>query len=273
MLKAALHYAQKLGFAVFPLHWIENNKCSCGGKKSCSPGKHPLTYKGVKDATKDQQQIIEWWTKWKNANIGIACGSISGIFVLDVDLKETANGYDSIAELENKYGSLPETPMQLSGSGGTHYFFKHDNRLKNGINFLPGLDIRTDGGYIIGAPSNHISGKEYAWEVSNHVLETSIATAPEWLIQKVLKNSGGKSNKKPTSHFTSILKGVGKGSRNHSAASLTGHLLRKNIEPELVFELLMIWNETRCKPPMSEDEVTKTFISILTKEINRKKGV
>lgn len=90
MMKSTLVYATQLEWHVIPLHWIENGQCSCKGKTvNCKPGKHPLTKNGVKDATLDPSAIREWWSRWPQANIGIACGEKSGIFVLDVDMKES----------------------------------------------------------------------------------------------------------------------------------------------------------------------------------------
>lgn len=272
MMKSALLYATKLEWQVFPLHWIENGKCSCKGKTgSCKAGKHPLTKNGVKDATLNKSIIKAWWTKWPKANIGIACGEISGIFVLDVDMNENVDGHETIRDLENSYEAILHTPMQISGSGGTHYIFKSNSNLKNVVEFLPGLDIRSDGGYIIVAPSNHISGKEYTWEVESHVLETPIQEAPNWLIQTIINRTGNKYDKKPGSYYVDLLQGVGEGMRNHSTASLIGYLLRKDVDPGVVFELIKIWNEKSCDPPQKVEEVTQTFISILKKDINRRK--
>ena len=38
-----------------------------------------------KDASTDRDQVGTWWKQWPDANIGIATGSSSGIFVVDVD--------------------------------------------------------------------------------------------------------------------------------------------------------------------------------------------
>ncbi|ALC85734.1 hypothetical protein AM499_07805 [Bacillus sp. FJAT-22090] len=273
MMKSAFIYATKLEWKVLPLHWVENGQCSCKGKKvNCKPGKHPLTKNGVKDATFDTSIIKKWWTKWPKANIGIACGEASGIIVLDVDLKKNVDGHDTVRELEKSFEVLPHTPVQLSGSGGIHYFFKCNSNIKNGVEFLPGLDLRSDGGYIIGAPSSHISGKEYTWELEHHVLETSIQEAPYWLVQTIINNTGHKYDKKPASHYVNLLQGVGEGMRNHSTASLIGYLLRKNVDADITYELIKIWNETRCNPSQSMEELNKTFVSILKKDIERKKG-
>ena len=73
-LDAAIEYASK-GMAVFPLKARE---------------KKPLTKHGVKDATTDFDQIEKWWSRNPSANIGIACGQISGgLLVVDLDEKAT----------------------------------------------------------------------------------------------------------------------------------------------------------------------------------------
>src|SRR4051794_22759713 len=94
----ALAYAKQLGWAVFPL----------------APGqKTPLTAHGFKDATTDEAKIRGWWKAHPAANIGIACGSVSGIVVLDEDPR---NGGDVLPF------SLPHTIQALTGGGGAHYF-------------------------------------------------------------------------------------------------------------------------------------------------------
>ena len=86
-LNAAIEYAGK-GMAVFPLKPRD---------------KKPLTKHGVNDATTDFDTIEKWWKKNPNANIGIACGQVSG-GLLVIDLDERANGvsgFDSLHEWES----------------------------------------------------------------------------------------------------------------------------------------------------------------------------
>ena len=94
MLDAALAYAA-LGWAVFPL----------------APGtKRPLIAGGggFKAATRDAEQIRRWWTETPDANIGVATGKVSGISVVDVDIKprEDKHGDETLRELTDKHGSL-----------------------------------------------------------------------------------------------------------------------------------------------------------------------
>ncbi|HEY9145185.1 MAG TPA: bifunctional DNA primase/polymerase, partial [Thiobacillus sp.] len=64
-LAAALKYV-RLGWAVLPLHSLQNGQCTCGKRDCPSPGKHPLTElvpHGVHDASRDEQRVTEWFTR------------------------------------------------------------------------------------------------------------------------------------------------------------------------------------------------------------------
>jgi hypothetical protein len=73
LVQAALEYARR-GWRVLPLHSVIDGVCSCGDKECGSPGKHPLTRNGSKDATVDEETIRRWWTEAPEANVGIATG-------------------------------------------------------------------------------------------------------------------------------------------------------------------------------------------------------
>ena len=44
----------------------------------CRADKKPYTEHGFKDASKNLEQIAEWWTKWPDALIGVPTGAASG---------------------------------------------------------------------------------------------------------------------------------------------------------------------------------------------------
>ena len=278
VLNAAIGYSQLLNWAVFPLHSITNGRCTCN-KECTSPGKHPRTYNGLKSATTDINIINEWFTKWPKSNIGIATGKMSGFFVLDVDVKRKdgfiiSNGHETLEELTDKYGKLPDTVQQISGSKeGNHHLFKYREGIKNDVDFLPGLDIRGDGGYIVVAPSLHESGNRYFWEMSSHPLETQIAEAPKWLIDMLANPKREQRQARPSSYWTNLFNGVYEGNRNNSATSLVGHLLQKDVDAFLVMEILKLWNELRVKPPLSEKELNTILNSIAGRETARRRGV
>ena len=163
-LKSALAYAKLRGWSVFPI---------------APKGKNPLTPHGYKDATRDLEQIEEWWTEWPKANIGIPTGKENELFVLDVDTKN--NGHDTLYGLIMEHGELPHTIQAKTGGGGSHFLFQYEEGIKNKTEFKQGLDIRGDGGYIVVSPSLHESGKRYEWVEGHHPLDTRLSLAPLYI--------------------------------------------------------------------------------------------
>ncbi len=186
----ALDYASR-GWPVLPLHDVTSGKCSCGNSSCSSPGKHPYTQRGWKDATTDPQRIGEWWACWPTANIGI---STKHLVVLDVDIKAGRNGRESLKKLTDEHGALPDTPEVETGSGGGHIYLKPPTGVEISCStgkLGPGLDVRARGGYVVAPPSLHASGEHYAWLV--HPDEAEIAEAPAWLIERLQRASAEKS--------------------------------------------------------------------------------
>jgi hypothetical protein len=124
----ALEYAA-LGLYVLPVHTpvvpIDATaavRCSCRDGESCSSkGKHPRTLHGFKDATREVAKIKEWWSDWPDANIGIATGRESGVFIIDVDSEE---GEAYLTDLQKEHGPLFYT-WQVATGRGRHIYFRH----------------------------------------------------------------------------------------------------------------------------------------------------
>lgn len=74
-------------------------------------------------------------------------------------------------------------------------------------------------------------------------------------------------NKRDSSHWRDIAFGVAEGGRNEALASLTGYLLRRYVDANLVYGLISAWAMT-CTPPIEQNEVNKTFNSIYKKHTN-----
>lgn len=182
-LAAAIAYASR-GWRVLLLWWVrEDGSCACGATGCGNNGKHPIPDacpRGCHSATTDAAILTEWLARWPDANIGIATGQDSGLWVLDVDPRH--GGHVTLEDLETRYGALPTSIRARTGSGGQHVLFRHpmDGRLSNSAGRLgAGLDVRADGGYIVAAPSNHASGGTYRWlDEEESVLEA----APAWLL-------------------------------------------------------------------------------------------
>lgn len=186
LLEAALAYA-RLGWAVLPLHSVSNGKCSCGKTNCGGPGKRPWTDNGVSDATTDPGQITKWWTKWPDANIGLATGSPSRRVVLDVDIKKGKRGDESLESLVQEHGFLPRTLTNQTQSGGWHFIFRlPSSAMGTPLGVRSGIDILVEGRYIVAPPSSN-DGKVYEC-----VVPEAEADCPDWLVE--LSREGNKNS-------------------------------------------------------------------------------
>ncbi|PTH28450.1 mobile element-associated protein [Staphylococcus arlettae] len=76
-------------------------------------------------------------------------------------------------------------------------------------------------------------------------------------------------HRRDSSYWREIAFGVGEGERNQTLASLTGYLLRRYVDANLVYGLVSAWAMT-CRPPIEQKEVNRTFKSILKKDSKSK---
>lgn len=159
--KAALEYASR-GWKVFPL--LPNSKDPLISKRQGG--------RGWWDGTTDADRITRWWTATPDANIGLALAT-SGLVCVDADT------YDPTCEWASFIAGrdLPETLIQRSARGGTHYIFTapptadYPGRLCNRV------DIKHKG-YILLEPSA-FDGQSYRFETDDDP-----APAPAWLAEK-----------------------------------------------------------------------------------------
>jgi hypothetical protein len=255
---AALRYAA-MGWRVFPVHGVgPDGQCTCG-RKCSSPGKHPLTRNGYKDATVNQAEIVFAWEAYPYANVGVVTGEASRIVVLDVDTK--ARGYASLDAIQKEHGELPETVRALTGGGGEHLFFRHPGkRVRNaaGLAGYPGLDVRGDGGYVVAAPSSHVSGRRYEWLPGYAPLgwgnggHAGVAELPTWLLElagKRRRRSGTKSGRRVRS-----IGPVPEGRRNRTLFEEACGLRAMGAEAGELLEALRVRNRD-CIPPLDDDEL------------------
>lgn len=168
MLDYALQYAGR-SWRVFPVHAPAADGCSCGRSSCKDRGKHPRIKAWQNNATTDAEQITRWWTRWPDANIGIATGG--GLVVLDIDgPQEMALLRAAVA----RYGPLPPAPAVRTGRG-LHLYFRGDI---GGSRKIGGLLFRGAGGFVIAPPSLHANGNRYQW-----VKAAPLPELPAWIEQ------------------------------------------------------------------------------------------
>ena len=234
----------------------------------CAPrAKIPATGHGVLDATVDREVIERWWQANPDYNIGLRTGQASNVFVVDVD------GVDAEAELrrlEAEHGALPATVETITANG-RHLYFKYPagTAICNSVGKIAaGVDCRGDNGYVLVPPSVHPSGKRYAWSVDS---ANKIADAPAWLVAKIVDAVADCKGATPPSEWRQLATdGVAEGKRNDCLARLTGHLLRRRVDPWVALELIRTWNAARCRPPLADEEIQQIVNSIAGRELKRR---
>ena len=248
VLDAALRHAER-GRPVFPADpW----------------SKRPLTDHGFKDATLDRDVIRRWFDRPRPPMLAMPTGAISRLVVLDQDGEE---GAESRRELERRHGPLPRTASAVTPSGGQHFYLAHPGgEIPNSAGRLgPGLDVRGDGGYVVVPPSVAASGRRY--EVDE---EAATAPLPVWLLALLRGPTNGTGRATPTTEWLRIVRdGLAEGERNDGLARLTGHLLRRYVDVDLVGELVTLVNG-RCRPPLDIEEVDQIVESIAAIELRRR---
>jgi hypothetical protein len=158
-------------------------------------------------------------TRWPHANWALATGEAAGAFAIDVDPRH--GGFDSMKEWEGKYPELTQTLRSRTGGGGRHIFchYPQDHKVPGRNPWLPGVEIKSDGGYVILPRSEHISGARYQW--ANWSAE--ILPAPRELLESLshAKTSGYTSA--GSFDISGVLSGLPKGNgTTRSSGSAAG---------------------------------------------------
>jgi hypothetical protein len=250
LLNAALRYAE-LGYRVFP--------CTPGGKA-------PLTPHGFHDAMTDAEQIEHWWAQHPRANIGIPT---TGLVVIDSDGEANSwpNDPDHAADLASA-GAIALTPR-----GGRHLVFRrHEgNAWKCSTGKLaPGVDVRTDGGYIVVPPSRTTQGV-YRWAPDLELDRTAgcLPEPPAWLVQELdALTTTPRPSANGTHTFAHVAAGgaeankIPEGQRNATLARLAGTMRRVGMGLPEIAAALHQTNRVRCRPPLADREVDRIAESI-----------
>ena len=252
LLDHALGYA-RAGWAVFPVK---------------PRGKHPICRHGVKDATIDQDVICAWWSRSPGANIGLAIPP--GFLVVDIDSRDA---------LEKLRGDrLPKTARATTGRGIHLWYSVANAEVRNAVGFLPGVDIKARGGYVVAPPSIHPSGAVYRWQVG--LDPRWVTPCPGWILDRIASpsskpspsRSGHSRSGRSTADWHRTIAGtIPEGQRNQTLARVAGLLFRR-LPAEIASELAYCWARVKMSPPLPEREVLRTIDSIAGLELRREGG-
>ena len=189
---AALAYATQ-GWSVFP----------CKGKV-------PLTPHGFKDATTDPATLMTLFAQ--PCNLAIRTGQ--GLCVLDIDVRPSRDGHETLHQWEAQHAPLPRTRSVKTPSGGEHYYFTGPIPCPSKTKLGLGIDLKADGGYVLAPPSE------------GYVLDEDapVAMMPDWLMAKL-------TGKKLTLNAQGQLP---PGTQDDQLHTLACSLTRQGLTPEVI---------------------------------------
>lgn len=233
-LQAALQLAEELGYPVFP----------------CGENKAPLTEHGFKDASANREQIVAWWEKYPDALIGVPTGTVTNLFVIDVD----PDGMPWLEQHRERFLSC--TRVHETRRHGRHLFYgmPAEGGTNSASKIAPGVDTRGEGGFVVWWPAAGyrcwLNGKEEA------------APPPPVEVPKSapVQQAGGNGHKRARHK---------KGERHGALIRMAAHLRRSGVEGKPFEAALLEWNKERCDPPQDEADVLRIAHDYLQKPADK----
>jgi hypothetical protein len=253
-----IDYAAR-GWLIFPCHSIERGRCTCKLGVDCdNPGKHPLTTHGFLDASTSVNMINGWIARWPKINWALRTGPETGLTVIDIDPRH--GGYQSFAELQQQRGVLPDTLRSATGGGGRHLIYATPPGvvIPSRKPWIPGVDIKSDGGYVILPEGKHKSGVPYRW--LNWEIQAPTPLPPD-IAQMIMNRPSVSSNGLTGGDLAStadILMGVPEGERDETLFRWACRLRRQvGDDGRRIVELAVLDAAARCSPPFPADQALR----------------
>ncbi len=248
----------------YPVFTEDRVECSCSRGINCpSIGKHPIhNYKYIDpfnyESMKDR--YLEEFKNNPNLNVGF---KVMGYSVLDVDNKN--GGDQSLAELLHDYEIDFNHVISVNCSNGQHVYASNTH-LKNTAGAIGnGLDVRSEGGFVVAPGSVHKSGTLYQW---NEIGE--VATMPsDWFYTETEENeisSGNRSNQAAGKELKDVILPprltpdyvIRDGERGLTLFKLACRERGNGANAEQLFDFLITIRDTYCEKgeqPITDEEL------------------
>lgn len=224
--------------------------------------KTPATAHGFKDSSNDPDVVASLFKRGER--VGLWPGP-SGLVVVDIDVKDGADGESEWFDLVSDHSQDRFPPEVLTPSGGKHlYFRKPPGLVFDNTKLSASIDIRSDTGYVL-VPS---AGSGYEWELGwdgewcadcepSHPMLGDAPQFPEYLV-RVLRESKVRVAE-PTPDDEPIPAGA-----RYDTLFRLGRKMRFNGMPEsAVREALLATNRERCQPPHPDSHVLKIVKGVM----------
>lgn len=191
-----------------------NEMCKCAGKVPLIKGweAHKITYR---------QDFLKWEEYYKKFNIGLPLGETSGYCGIDIDGEFGKNILFTISG-----GYIPDTWSFKTGNG-ERFIYKLPEGVKTKKYRVVGDGEHEECAFLctgqqtVLPPSVHQNGTIYTWDTLYNPDTMECATAPEWLLAKIVEGYAPKKQMSEAFDFSSFYNAETEADRENTQASQT----------------------------------------------------
>jgi hypothetical protein len=224
-------------------------------------GKKPQV-KWLSSHTKDMSQVDAWLRLQNFTGWGVVCGKFSGIVVIDID-------GDYVPE------EVTATPTYAvsTPSGGWHFYYSASATIPNSAGRLgPKVDVRGDGGYVVGAGSFRPDGGRY------EAVGGDVAPCPAEIVRKACEKPAASpgsltllqrpisdlSLREKAERYAARCRPAVSGAGGHNQALCVARAMVQGfgLGEEDALQAMWNWNQG-CHPPWSEKELRHKILSAI----------
>lgn len=235
-----------------------------------SPGKGPIEARFPR-FSRDFATIDELHRMFDRHKGNIGTAVMEGYAVADIDPR--SGGNESLLIYEATHGRFPETPMQITGSGGLHIWLRLPEGLRLGGGHslgsagYPGMEFKSAGGQVALSPSIHPSGQPYQWEASALPGLLTAAPAPQAFLDLALfdpirraapsspDGSHGRMSTEQVRALFGAMYSEGERRSGHGLPRLVGVLRSRGVDVDTAVNFLSGWQQEHFAPPLSDEEI------------------
>ena len=240
LLETAISLTEQ-GFSVIPVHGDNNPK---------QPKKPATQWKQFQKRLAEPHEITSWFTQDITA-IGIVCGQVSKLFVVDFD------DYFTYAKFCKDLPSFAQT-FTVKTQRGYHLYFQTHQRIAS--HHFKGGDIKAEKSYII-APPSIIDGHQYKIINSPDSYQTLFPSQVDKLLNYFQVEAGSQSNQSITRitappdlirHYDILMPQIGRNNALYRTASIA----RDYGISQLQAEKTLIYHHVKQPPPRKHKSET-----------------
>jgi len=210
-------------------------------------------------------------------NIGIVCGKVSRLLVVDIDSPQISEYLKEYIEEMKK-----ETIVEESSPGKYHIYYRIKKYEKKIDEILvkyelkkkyEGLELKGDGQIITSYPSYHVAGHQYKIVSEHDIEKIKEYEGLEEFIEEVWKKIVSECIEPIKIEGIEIVPcvsgvlamGVEEGERDETAFTIACYLREQGLEKEKVYEILRKW-DLKNRPPLGANTIREKIESAYSKE-------